>query len=57
MPDLEDAFAFDPNESSDFDGDGIGDGADLDDDGDGVPDVEDPLLSIQRSLPILMGTA
>ena len=42
MPDLDDAFAFDPNESADFDGDGIGDRADLDDDGDGVPDDQDP---------------
>lgn len=37
----EDAFPYDPNESSDLDGDGVGDNADPDDDGDGVQDTED----------------
>ncbi|MDB2399923.1 S8 family serine peptidase [Porticoccaceae bacterium] len=37
----EDAFPYDPNESSDLDGDGAGDNADPDDDGDGVFDGDD----------------
>ncbi len=41
VADVEDAFQFDPNESSDFDGDGIGDNADTDDDNDGYLDDED----------------
>ena len=41
VPDDEDAFPDDPEESVDTDGDGIGDNADEDDDGDGVPDDED----------------
>jgi len=41
IPDDEDAFPSDPNETVDTDGDGIGNNADLDDDGDGVPDVND----------------
>lgn len=41
VPDIDDAFPLDPNESLDTDGDGIGDNADIDDDGDGVPDAED----------------
>ncbi len=41
VPDLEDAFAFDPAETVDTDGDGIGNNADTDDDGDGVADVDD----------------
>jgi hypothetical protein len=39
VPDGQDAFPFDPNESTDTDGDGIGNNADLDDDGDGMPDA------------------
>ena len=39
--DAQDAFPDDPNESSDFDGDGIGDNADPDDDNDGVADEDD----------------
>ena len=35
----EDAFPYDPNESSDLDGDGVGDNTDPDDDGDGVLDA------------------
>jgi len=40
-----DAFPNDPGETSDTDGDGVGDGADDDDDGDGLPDDadQDPL--------------
>ena len=34
----DDAFPFDPTESVDTDGDGIGNNADTDDDGDGLPD-------------------
>ena len=36
-----DAFPNDPSESADFDGDGVGDNADLDDDDDGVDDTLD----------------
>ena len=39
--DENDAFPFDPAESSDFDSDGLGDNADTDDDNDGVLDVDD----------------
>jgi len=38
VPDLEDAFPNNPNETLDTDGDRIGNNADLDDDGDGMPD-------------------
>jgi len=38
VPDDEDAFPTDPNESVDTDGDGIGNNADIDDDGDTMPD-------------------
>ena len=43
-----DAFPEDPDEHSDFDGDGIGDKADTDDDGDGIADADDlfPLDSL-----------
>jgi hypothetical protein len=41
VPDEEDAFPNDPNESVDTDGDGIGNNADTDDDNDGVPDAQD----------------
>ena len=41
IPDNEDDFPNDGAESSDLDGDGIGDNADLDDDGDGAPDLFD----------------
>ncbi|MCH2170734.1 hypothetical protein MK489_08105 [Myxococcota bacterium] len=34
-----DAFPLDATESADFDGDGMGNNADVDDDGDGLPDV------------------
>ena len=36
--DADDAFPNDPNETTDTDGDGIGNNADSDDDGDGIPD-------------------
>lgn len=36
-----DAFPFDPAESRDSDGDGLGDNAEVDDDNDGVPDLDD----------------
>ncbi len=39
--DAEDAFPFDPTESQDFDGDGIGDNSDLDWDNDGYTNYED----------------
>lgn len=38
VPDEEDAFPNDPNESVDTDGDGTGNNADTDDDGDTIPD-------------------
>jgi hypothetical protein len=38
IPDNEDAFPSDPNETIDTDGDGTGNNADPDDDGDGMPD-------------------
>lgn len=41
VPNAEDAFPFNPTESVDTDGDGIGNNADPDDDNDGVPDEED----------------
>lgn len=41
VPDDEDAFPNDPNESVDSDGDGVGNNADADDDNDGVPDAQD----------------
>ena len=37
----EDAFPYDPTETTDLDGDGVGDNADLDDDGDGYNDDVD----------------
>jgi len=36
VPDLQDAFPYDPTEQADLDADGIGDNADLDRDGDGI---------------------
>ena len=41
VEDLEDVFPFDSSESSDFDGDNIGDNADSDDDNDGYSDVDE----------------
>ncbi len=41
VPDSEDAFPFNPNESLDSDGDGVGDNADMDNDNDGTPNDED----------------
>lgn len=41
IPDDEDAFPDDPNESSDMDGDGIGDNSDPDRDGDGFSNEEE----------------
>ncbi len=41
VSDLMDAFPLDSSEWIDYDGDGIGDNADIDDDGDGVPDSVD----------------
>ena len=38
LSDENDALPFDPNETSDYDGDGIGDNADTDDDNDGFDD-------------------
>ncbi len=41
VPDVEDDFPLDPNETVDSDADGIGDNADPDDDNDGVADADD----------------
>ena len=41
VPDSEDAFPNDPNEWSDFDGDGIGDNGDTDDDNDSFTDEDE----------------
>lgn len=41
VPDQNDAFPFDANESLDTDGDGIGNNADSDDDGDGQSDTDE----------------
>ncbi|WP_045079843.1 T9SS type A sorting domain-containing protein [Aequorivita vladivostokensis] len=41
VPDLVDAFPFDPNEDTDTDGDGIGNNADPDDDNDGQRDIDE----------------
>jgi hypothetical protein len=41
MNDTDDAFPYDASETTDTDGDGIGDNADADDDGDGVADTTD----------------
>ena len=41
VPDNQDAFPNDPNETTDTDGDGTGDNADTDDDNDGVLDIDD----------------
>ena len=43
VSDSNDVFPNDPTETSDFDGDGIGDNADPDDDNDGVEDSSDAL--------------
>lgn len=57
VPDLDDAFPNNPAETTDTDGDGTGNNADLDDDGDGVPDYidADPLdagVNDERILPV-----
>ncbi len=41
VPDAQDAFPLDPNESVDTDADGIGNNADTDDDGDGQTDADE----------------
>ena len=40
-PDFQDDLPLNPNETRDWDGDGLGDNEDADDDNDGVPDSED----------------
>jgi hypothetical protein len=42
IPNADDAFPSDPDESVDTDADGVGNGADPDDDGDGLADGDDP---------------
>ena len=41
VPNFSDAFPSDPAETTDTDGDGVGNNADTDDDNDGVPDVQE----------------
>lgn len=51
VPDTQDAFPLDPNETVDTDGDGIGNNADDDDDNDEVPDAMDAFpLDPQESI-------
>ena len=53
VPDSSDAFPLDPNESADFDNDGLGNVADPDDDNDGVVDELDfRPLNAARTVPI-----
>ncbi len=51
VPDINDAFPTNANETLDTDGDGTGNNADTDDDGDGVPDNQDafPLNSAETT--------
>lgn len=51
VPDADDAFPLDPNESIDTDGDGIGNNADLDDDDDGSPDAVEALDGTDPLVP------
>ena len=55
VPNANDAFPQDPDESVDTDGDGTGDNADTDDDNDGVSDIDDscPLDLDDTCLPLL----
>jgi hypothetical protein len=53
-PDSDDAFPDDPTETVDFDGDGVGDNADLDDDGDGLPDAWEDFYGLD---PLAAGDA
>lgn len=53
VPDRDDAFPQDPNETLDTDGDGLGNNADPDDDNDSVPDEQDfRPLNAARTIPI-----
>ena len=47
--DLEDGFPFDPDETVDTDGDGVGNNSDTDDDGDGVGDSADNCPTLSNS--------
>ena len=51
IPDEQDAFPLDPNESMDSDNDGIGNNQDTDDDNDAIPDEQDafPLKPNKKS--------
>ncbi len=49
VEDKNDAFPTDPSESTDTDGDGVGDNADTDDDGDGVADYSDRSPKLKSS--------
>lgn len=53
VPDAQDAFPLNPNETTDTDGDGIGNNADPDDDNDGIPDARDPFPLIPNRAPTL----
>ncbi len=52
-----DAFATDPTETSDFDGDGVGDNTDSDDDNDSVPDTVDTNSSNQGPIIAVGGVS
>ena len=52
--DVNDALPFNPGESVDTDGDGIGNNADTDDDGDGIPDAQDG-FPLQKDGPLSGG--
>ncbi|MEM1262834.1 MAG: hypothetical protein AAGH76_10595 [Pseudomonadota bacterium] len=51
IPNRDDAFPGDPNETADNDGDGIGDNADLDDDNDTLPDRWEERFGLDRLDP------
>lgn len=53
VPNAQDAFPLDVQESQDTDHDGVGNNADTDDDNDQVPDVEDPLPQNHAPVPVI----
>ncbi|HAV64966.1 MAG TPA: hypothetical protein DCY13_21665 [Verrucomicrobiales bacterium] len=55
VPDAQDKFPDDPTETSDTDGDGIGNNADLDDDNDGIPDDYEFLHGLNPDLVDALG--
>ena len=55
VPDEFDELPFDPNESSDNDGDGFGDNSDSDSDNDGIPNEIDPEPTVQNDPVEILG--